>query len=46
MEGIHEFGTYYLVAFIALHIGGILIAELTNDKGIISRIINGSEGKE
>ena len=46
MEGIHEFGTYYLVGFIALHIGGVLIAESTNDKGIISRIINGSEGKE
>lgn len=46
MEGIHEFGTYYLVAFIALHIGGVLISELTNDKGVISRIINGSERKE
>lgn len=46
MEGFHELGTYYLVAFIALHIGGILIAEFTNEKGIISRIINGSERKE
>ncbi|MFD2907128.1 cytochrome b/b6 domain-containing protein [Flavobacterium ardleyense] len=46
MESIHEYGTYYLVAFIALHVGGILIAELTNQKGIISRIINGSTRKE
>jgi cytochrome b561 len=46
MEGIHEFGTYYLVAFITIHIGGILIAEFTNQKGIISRIINGSEYKK
>lgn len=46
MEGFHELGTYYLVAFIALHLGGILIAEFTDQKGIISRIINGSERKE
>lgn len=46
MEGIHEFGTYYLVAFIALHVGGILISEFTTHKGIISRIINGSVNKE
>jgi len=43
MEEIHILGIYYLVAFIVLHIGGILIAEFTNQKGIISRIVRGSE---
>jgi len=42
MEEIHVLGIYYLIAFIAIHIGGLLIAEFTNDKGIISRIVRGS----
>ncbi|SRX72929.1 cytochrome b/b6 domain-containing protein [Aequorivita antarctica] len=43
MEEIHILGIYYLIAFIAIHIGGILIAEFTNQKGIISRIVRGSD---
>lgn len=43
MEEIHILGIYYLIVFIVLHIGGILIAEFTNQKGIISRIVRGSE---
>ncbi len=41
MEEIHVLGIYYLIAFMVIHIGGILIAEFTNQKGIISRIIRG-----
>ncbi len=41
MEEIHVLGIYYLVAFIGIHIGGVLMAEFTNQKGIISRIISG-----
>lgn len=41
IEQIHELSIYYLVAYIILHIGGVLIAEFTDQKGIISRIING-----
>lgn len=41
MEEIHVLGIYYLIAFIGIHIGGILMAEFTNQKGIISRIISG-----
>ena len=41
MESIHELGIYYLIAFIVLHVGGILWAEFTNNKGIVSRIISG-----
>ena len=41
MEEIHELGIYYLLAFIVIHFGGVLISEFTNDKGIISRIVSG-----
>jgi cytochrome b561 len=43
MEGIHVLGIYYLIAFIVLHLAGVLIAEFTNQKGIISRIVSGSK---
>ncbi|TDG36388.1 cytochrome b/b6 domain-containing protein [Pedobacter changchengzhani] len=42
MEEIHVLGIYYLLGFIAIHLGGVLIAEFTTQKGIISRIISGS----
>jgi len=45
MEEIHVLGIYYLIAFIAIHLAGIFIAEFTEQKGIISRIISGSEDK-
>lgn len=41
LEEVHVLGIYYLVAFIVVHISGIIIAELTDQKGIVSRIING-----
>jgi len=41
MEEIHKLSLYYLVVFISLHIGGILLAELTNQQGIISKIVSG-----
>ena len=43
VEEIHILGIYYLVAFIGIHLGGVLIAEFTNQKGIISRIISGTK---
>lgn len=43
MEEIHELSLYYLLGFMILHFGGVLIAELTSDKGLVSRIINGSK---
>ena len=45
MEEIHVLGIYYLLAFIAIHIGGVLLAEFTGQKGIISRIVSGSDTK-
>lgn len=44
VEEIHELGVYYLVGFIVIHLAGVVIAEFTNQKGIISRIVSG--GKE
>lgn len=41
MEEIHILSIYYLIAFIILHIGGVLWAEYTMHKGIISRIVSG-----
>lgn len=41
MEEIHELSLYYLVPYIVLHLSGVLLAEFTDDKGIISRIISG-----
>ena len=42
MEDIHVLGIYYLIAFIVVHLAGVLIAEFTDQKGIISRIVSGS----
>lgn len=42
MEEIHVLGIYYLIAFIVMHLAGVLIAEFTDQKGIISRIVSGS----
>jgi len=43
MEEIHVLSIYYLIAFIGIHLAGVLIAEFTDQKGIISRIVSGSE---
>lgn len=43
IEEIHELSLYYLLGFMILHFSGILIAELTSDKGLVSRIISGNK---
>lgn len=40
MEAVHELSIYYLVGYMVLHFAGILWAELSHDKGIVSRIIS------
>jgi cytochrome b561 len=45
MEEIHELSLYYLVAYMILHIGGVLLADFTKSPGIISRIISGKSQK-
>ena len=43
LEEVHVLGIYYLVGFIGIHLIGIIIAELTDQKGIVSRIIGGGK---
>jgi len=45
VEEIHVLSIYYLVPFIIIHLTGVLIAEFTDQKGIISRIISGKQKK-
>lgn len=40
-EEIHMLSIYYLLAFIIIHFGGVLLAELSTHKGIISKVISG-----
>lgn len=43
MEEIHVLSLYYLLGFMVLHFGGVLLAECTTQKGLISRVISGSK---
>lgn len=43
MEAIHVLSIYYVIAFLVLHIGGVLLAEFTTQQGIISRIVSGTK---
>jgi cytochrome b561 len=45
MEEIHELSLYYLVGYMVLHIGGVLLADFSKSPGIISRIISGKSQK-
>lgn len=42
-ESIHELSIYYLVGFMVLHIGGVLLAEFTSIPGLVSRVISGKK---
>lgn len=46
MEEIHILSIYYLVPFIVIHLGGVLFAEFTDQKGIVSRIVSGENEKK
>jgi cytochrome b561 len=43
MEEVHALSIYYLLAFIFIHFTGVLIAEFTNEKGLISKVISGNK---
>ncbi len=43
MEEIHVLSIYYLIVFIGIHLTGVLIAEFTDQKGIISSIVSGTK---
>ncbi len=44
MKTIHVQSLYYSLAFIFLHLAGLVLAELGTEKGIISRMIHGKPG--
>lgn len=46
IEEVHVLSIYYLVTFIVIHVGGVLIAEFTDQKGIVSRILNGGNERK
>ena len=43
MEDIHVLSIYYLLTFIVIHLATIFFSEFTNQQGLISRIISGSQ---
>jgi len=42
-EEIHVLSIYYLIAFLILHLGGVLAAEFSSHPGLVSRIISGNK---
>ena len=40
-EDIHVLSIYYLITYLILHLGGVIMAELTNQQGIISKMVSG-----
>ena len=45
LEEVHQLSIYYLLAFIVIHWAGVFIAEFTDEKGIVSRIVSGAKGE-
>ncbi|QDW23372.1 cytochrome b/b6 domain-containing protein [Pedobacter sp. KBS0701] len=41
MEAIHVKSLYYMLSFIVLHIGGVLLADIGGEPGIVSKMIRG-----
>lgn len=41
IKEIHESVAWFFVFFVPLHIGGVVVADLTNEKGLVSRMISG-----
>ncbi len=40
-EQIHVLALWYLIPYLVLHFGGIILGELTKEKGIVSKMIGG-----
>jgi len=41
VETIHSYVGYALFAFVAVHIAGVILAERSDQKGLVSRMISG-----
>lgn len=42
MEAIHVKSLYYMILFIIVHIGGVLLADMGSEPGIVSKMIRGN----
>ena len=43
IETIHKPAIYWLMAYVVLHFGGLLMGELSSDKGMVSKMIHGGK---
>lgn len=43
IKEIHSIGQYLMYAFVLIHLGGVIIADNTTSKGIVSGMINGNK---
>jgi Ni,Fe-hydrogenase I cytochrome b subunit len=43
VSDIHSVFMWVIITFIVVHIGGVILAELGKNKGIVSSMINGSK---
>ena len=41
IKELHELSAWFFVVFVPLHIAGVVMAELSSEKGIVSRMISG-----
>jgi len=42
IKDIHEYVAWFFVFFVPFHIGGVVVAELTDEKGLISKMFSGN----
>jgi Ni/Fe-hydrogenase 1 B-type cytochrome subunit len=43
LREIHSFGQYFMYAFVIVHLCGVIIADITTNKGLVSGMINGNK---
>jgi Ni,Fe-hydrogenase I cytochrome b subunit len=43
VKAVHNVTMYLLIAFVVVHVGGVVWAELTKDHGLISRMVSGEK---
>lgn len=46
IKGIHEPVAYIIAVFVPLHIAGVFFADATDEKGLVSTMINGQDSKK
>jgi len=43
IKSLHSFCQYLIYAFVVVHLGGVIISDITHSKGIVSGMINGGD---